>query len=82
LKLEPGEYQATALATPAFVFKKLIVAQVAKKFLFFFQNPKIRYSFHKRPELDPILIQMNPDTLLLYKILFNIILPSSSRSPK
>jgi hypothetical protein len=48
-------------------------------------NPKVRYRVHKGVPLDPILIHLNPDHILMYNFLkmqLNIIVLATLTSPK
>jgi hypothetical protein len=52
---------------------------------YIYWKPKVRFYAHKRPPLDSILSQFNPDHKLsfsVFKILFNIILSCTPKSPK
>jgi hypothetical protein len=65
------------------LFEKLIVTQLVKKYPAFLWNPKVHYSIHKSPTLDPILSQPNPVRLIdpyLRKVYINVILPPTPRS--
>jgi hypothetical protein len=65
--------------------EKLTVSQLVKKFSRLLQSHKVHYCVQKSSSVDYILSYINPVHILtpsFQKVHFNIILPSTSKSPK
>jgi hypothetical protein len=76
----------TYLLTPWcwILFEKLIVTQLIRKYPAFLWNPKVHYSVHTSPPLDPILSPLNPVRSInpyLPNVHLNVILPLSLGLP-
>jgi len=66
------------------LLEKLIGAQLVSKFSALTES-RVSFRVHKNPPVEPILSQMNPAHYFppyLSNVLFNIILPFTSRSSK
>lgn len=82
-----GQLVKTATVTPysRIILDKPIVVQLVKKCSANIGNHKVHCHVHKIPPLDPIRKYINLIQILkscLFKIHFNIILPSAATSPK